>query len=63
METDDLQEARQTAPVVNTPVFDEVPLSIAESSGQTLALTTVSALNLPDLSEGGLVMVTSQTLR
>jgi hypothetical protein len=33
------------------------PLSIAESSGQTLALTTVSASSLPDLSEGSPVMV------
>jgi hypothetical protein len=31
--------------------------SIAESSGQTLALTTVSASSLSDLSEGGPVMV------
>jgi hypothetical protein len=51
-ETDNLQRANQTEPVVNEP-----PLSIAESSGQTLALTTVSASSLPDLGGGGPVMV------
>jgi hypothetical protein len=57
VETDDLQRAGQTAPVVNTSVFDEAPLSTAESSGQTLALTTVSVSSLPDLGEGDPVMV------
>jgi hypothetical protein len=38
----------------STPMF---PLSIAESSGHTLAPTTVSASSLPDLVEGGPVMV------
>ena len=33
-ETDNLQRANQTEPVVNTNVSDEPPLSIAESSGQ-----------------------------
>jgi hypothetical protein len=47
-ETDNLQRANQT---------DQHPLSIAESSGQTLALTTVSASSLPDLGEGGPVVV------
>ena len=42
-ETDNLQRANQTEAVVNTNVSDEPPLSIAESSGQTLALATVSA--------------------
>jgi len=56
-ETDNLQRANQTEPVVNTSVFDEPPLSIAESSGQTLALTTVSASSLSDLGENDPVMV------
>jgi hypothetical protein len=56
-ETDNLQRANQTEPVVNTNVFDEPPLSIVESCGQTLALTTVSASSLPDLDENGPVMV------
>jgi hypothetical protein len=51
-ETDNLQRANQTELVVNINVSDEPPLSIAESSGQTLALTTVSASG-----EGGPVMV------
>jgi hypothetical protein len=54
---DGLQGASQTAPVVNTPDFDEAPLSIAESSGQTLAPITVSASSLPDLDEGDQVTV------
>jgi hypothetical protein len=57
VETDNLQSARQTESVVNTNVSDEPPLSIAKSSGQTLALATVSASSLPDLGEGGPVMV------
>ena len=56
-ETDNLQRANQTEPVVNTNVSDEPLLSIAESSRQTLALTTVSASSLPNLGEGGPVMV------
>jgi len=56
-ETDNLQRANQTEPVVNTNVSDEHPLSIAESSRQTLALTTVSASSLPDLGEGGPVVI------
>jgi hypothetical protein len=56
-ETDKLQRANQTEPVVNTSDSDGAPLSIAESSGQTLALTTVSASSLPDLGEGGPAMV------
>jgi hypothetical protein len=56
-ETDNLQRANQTELVANTNISDEPPLSIAESSGQTLALTTVSASSLPDLGEGGPVMV------
>jgi hypothetical protein len=56
-ETDKLQRANQTEPVVNTSDSDGAPLSIAESFGQTLALTTVSASSLPDLDEGGPAMV------
>jgi hypothetical protein len=56
-ETDNLQRANQTEPVVNINVSVEPPLSIAESSGQTLAPTTVSASSLPDLGKGGPVMV------
>ena len=53
VETDDLQGANQTEPVVNISNSDEPPLSIAESSGQTLALTTVSVSSLPNLDKGG----------
>jgi len=56
-ETDNLQKANQTEPVVNTNVSVEPPLSIAESSGQTLASATVSASSLPNLGKGGPVMV------
>jgi hypothetical protein len=56
-ETDNLQRANQTEPIVNINVSVEPPLSIAESSGQTLAPMTVSASSLPDLGEGGPVMV------
>jgi hypothetical protein len=47
----DLQGASRTATIVNTPVFDEAPLSAAESSGQTLASVTVSASSLPNIGE------------
>jgi hypothetical protein len=58
VETDKIQGAGRTAPVVNTSVFDEAPLSIAESSGQTLASVTVSSLpNLPDIGEDDPVMI------
>ena len=58
VKADDLQGAGRTAPVVNTSVFDEAPLSIAESSGQTLASVTVSSLpNLPDIGEDDPVMI------
>jgi hypothetical protein len=58
VETDELQGAGRTMPVVNTSVFDEAPLSIAESSGQTLASVTVSSLpNLPDIGEDDPVMI------
>jgi hypothetical protein len=56
-EADNLQRANQTEPVVNTNISVEPPLSIAEPSGPTLAPTTVSASSLPDLGEGGPVMV------
>jgi hypothetical protein len=51
VKADDLQGAGQTAPVINTPVFDEAPLSTAESSGQTLASVTVSASSLSNIGE------------
>jgi hypothetical protein len=58
VETDKIQGARRTASVVNTSVFDEAPLSIAESSGQTLASVSVSSLpNLPDIGEDDPVMI------
>jgi hypothetical protein len=50
VETDKLQRADQTGPIVNT---DEAPLSIAESSEQTLVPMTVSASSLADLGEDG----------
>jgi hypothetical protein len=56
-ETDNLQRANQTELIVNTNVSVEPALSTAESSGQTLALTTISASSLPGLGEGGPVMV------
>jgi hypothetical protein len=52
--TNNLYRANQTEPIANTNVSDEPPLSIAESSGQTLAL---AILSLPDLGEGGPVMI------
>jgi DNA-directed RNA polymerase subunit H (RpoH/RPB5) len=51
VKADDLQGAGQTAPVINTPVFDEAPLLTAESSGQTLTSVTVSASSLPNIGE------------
>ena len=57
VKADDLQGAGRTAPVINTPVFDEAPLSTAESSGQTLASVTVSASSLPDIGEDDPVMI------
>ena len=47
----------QTAPIVDTPAFDEASLSTAESSGQTLASVTVSASSLPNLGEDDPVMI------
>jgi hypothetical protein len=57
VKVDDLQGAGRTAPVINTPVFDEAPLSTAESSGQTLASVTVSASSLPNIGEDDPVMI------
>jgi hypothetical protein len=51
VETDNLQRADQTKPIAIANDSDEPPLSIAESSEQTLALITVSASSLPDLGE------------
>jgi hypothetical protein len=42
---------------VNTPIFDEAPLSTAESSGQILALVTGSASSLPNIGENDPVMI------
>jgi hypothetical protein len=53
----DLQGASRTAAIVNTPVFDEAPLSAAESSGQTLASVTVSASSLPNIGKDDPVMI------
>jgi hypothetical protein len=55
VETDKRQRANRTKPAVNTSDSDKPPLSIAESSGQTLASATVSSL--PNLGEGDPVMV------
>jgi hypothetical protein len=57
METDNLQRTNQTESVVNINISDEPPLSIAESAGQTLALSTVSASSLPNPDKGGSVTV------
>ena len=57
VKADDLQGAGRTAPVINTPVFDEAPLSTAESSGQTLASVTVSASSLSNIGEDDPVMI------
>jgi hypothetical protein len=57
VKVDDLQGAGRTAPIINTPVFDEAPLSTAESSGQTLASVTVSASSLPNIGEDDPVMI------
>ena len=46
METDNLQSANQTKSVVDVNISDRPPLSMAESSGQTLALVTVPATSL-----------------
>ena len=56
-ETDSLQRSNQTEPIVYTNISNEPPLSIAESSGQTLTLTTVSVSSLSNLSKNGPVMV------
>jgi len=58
VETDKLQGAGRTAPVINASFFDEAPLSIAESSGQILASITVSSLsNLPGIGEDDPMMI------
>ena len=57
LQRDHLQRADQTGPVVNTDDSDGAHLSVAESSGQTLAPITVSAFSLPDIGKGGPVMV------
>jgi hypothetical protein len=57
VETDNLQRTNQTESVVNINISDEPPLSIAESAGQTLALSTVSASSLPNPDKGGSVTV------
>jgi hypothetical protein len=57
VETDSLQRADQTDPVVNTDDSDGPHLSIDGSSGQVLAPMTVSALSSPDIGEGGPMMI------
>ena len=57
VETDKQQRVRQTEPVINSYDSDEAPLSIAKSSGQTLASIAVSASTLPDRDEDGWVAV------
>jgi hypothetical protein len=57
VETDSLQRADQTDPVINTDDSDGPHLSIDGSSGQVLAPMTVSALSSPDIGEGGPMMV------
>jgi hypothetical protein len=57
VKTDDLQGVGRIAPVVNTSVFDEAPLSTAESSGQTLASVTLSVSSLPNIGKDDPVMI------
>jgi hypothetical protein len=57
VKADDLQGAGWTAPVINTLIFDEAPLSTAESSGQTLASVTVSVSSLPNIGKDDPVMI------
>jgi hypothetical protein len=57
VKADDLQGAGQTAPVINTPFFDEAPLSTTETSGQILASVTVSASSLSNIGEDDPVMI------
>jgi hypothetical protein len=57
VETDNLQRANQTESIVNTNSSDEVSLSIAESSEQTLAPITASGPSLPDLGEDSSAVV------
>jgi hypothetical protein len=57
VETEALQRADQTEPVVNTNDSGEARLPIAESSQQTLAPVTVSPSSLPNAGEDGLAMV------
>jgi hypothetical protein len=54
VETDNLQRAAQTESIIT---FDEAPLSIAESSEQTLSPITASGPSLPDLGEDSLAAV------
>jgi len=53
VETNNLQRPGQSEPVVNSHNSGEAPLSTADSSGQTLALITVSASSLPNHNEAG----------
>jgi hypothetical protein len=57
VETNKRQRVRQTEPVINSYDSDEAPLSIAESSGQTLTSITVSGSSLPGRDEDGSVTV------
>jgi hypothetical protein len=55
VKTDKRQRSNRTEPAVNTSDSNKPPLSIAESSGQSLASATVSSLT--DLGEGDPIMV------
>ena len=57
VKTDNLQGTSQTAPIINTPIFNKAPLSTDESSGQTLALVTVSVSSLPNIGEDDPVII------
>ena len=57
VKADDLQGAGRTASVINTSVFDEAPLSSAESSRQTLTSVTVSASSLPNIGKNDPVVI------
>lgn len=56
-----MQRADPIAPVVNIDDSDAAPLSIAEPSGQTLALVIVSGSSLTDLGEDGRAMIDIST--
>lgn len=64
VETNDLQGADQTKPVANINVFDEAPVSVAESSRQIPAPMTVSSqFSAPIKSRSGCGWVYTTTFR